>query len=462
MAAKFITFDRNTPMLLPPDLKDWVGEDDLVHFVIEAIDRLPLTCFKVNDRGSGSKQHNPFMMLALLVYCYSNGIFSSRKIERASYRDVAVRYLTADTHPDHDTICKFRRENSAAISKSFVEILNLAKEMGLLKVGKVSTDGTHIKANASINKNITYKRAKELKNKLHQDVLELLAQAEQADQSSEDHQKLPQEIARKEKLLTKMDTAIENLKKKAIVEQEAAEKAYKEKVKQRQEKEAKTGKKARGAKPKEPKNAEDIALESKRTHNFTDEESQVMRKSKLNGYTQSYNAQASVDADGSYLILGTHIGQCSNDKNELPTAYASIPDEIGKPTHLLADAGYATAEHLESLAKKVDLYVSVHCEDAHKERQYDYRPPKKKDGKVKQMRDQTLLDMKSKLETDEGKSIYRLRSKTVETVFGIIKQAIGFRDFSLRGTAKIASEWELVCTSHNIKRLFNMKHAQPS
>ena len=161
----------------------------MVHFVIEAIERLPLASFQVNERGSGSKQHNPYMMLALLVYCYSNGIFSSRKIERATYRDIAVRFLTADTHPDHDTICKFRRENSAAINKAFVEILHLAKEMGLLKVGKVSTDGTHMKANASINKNITYKRAKQLKAKLQQDVSDLLAKAEQADQSSEDHQK---------------------------------------------------------------------------------------------------------------------------------------------------------------------------------------------------------------------------------------------------------------------------------
>lgn len=449
-------------MLLPPDLKDWVGEDDLVHFVIEAVERLPLACFKVNERGSGSKQHNPFMMLTLLVYCYSNGIFSSRKIERASYRDIAVRYLTADTHPDHDTICKFRRENSAAIRKSFVEILHLAKEMGLLKVGKVSTDGTHIKANASINKNVTYKRAKELKAKLEQDVSDLLSQAEQEDKTAEDPQGLPQEINRRKKLLSKMDTAIEKLKTKAIAEQKTAEKAYEEKVKQREKKEAQTGKPAKGRKPKAPKNAEETALESKRTHNFTDDESQVMRKSRLDGYTQSYNAQASVDADGSYLILGTHIGECGNDKNELPTAYANIPDEIGKPSHLLADAGYATTAHLESLEDKVDLYVSVHSEDAHKERQYDFRPLKEKKQNPRKIKNATLLAMKTKLETDEGKAIYKLRSKTVETVFGIIKQAIGFRGFSLRGREKITSEWELVCTSYNIKRLFSLKQVESS
>lgn len=460
MAANFITFDRNTPMLLPPDLKDWVGEDDMVHFVIEAIERLPLASFQVNERGSGSKQHNPHMMLALLVYCYSNGIFSSRKIERATYRDIAVRFLTADTHPDHDTICKFRRENSAAINKAFVEILHLAKEMGLLKVGKVSTDGTHMKANASINKNITYKRAKQLKAKLQQDVSELLAKAEQADQSSEDHQKLPEEISRRQKLLSKMDAAIEGLKKKAETEQKAAEKVYQEKVKERKEKEKSTGKLTSGRKPQPPKDAEEIALESKRCHNFTDEESQVMRKSKLDGYTQSYNVQATVDADGSYLVLGNHVGEGPNDKNELPAAYESIPEEIGKPTHLLADAGYANTAHLETLSEEVDLYVSVHCEDAHKEREYDYRPLKEKKGKPKEIRNKTLLAMKSKLETDEGKAIYQLRSKTVETVFGIIKQAIGFRGFTLRGTEKITAEWELVCTSHNIKRLFNMKQAQ--
>ena len=446
-------------MLLPPDMRDWVDDEDMVHFVIEAVERLPLECFKVNQRGSGSKQHSPHMMLALLIYCYSNRIFSSRKIERATYRDVAVRYLTADTHPDHDTICKFRRENKVAITTAFVEVLQLAKELGLLKVGKVSTDGTHLKANASINQNITYKRAKELKLKLEQDVAELMIEAEKADNSSEEGQALPKEIARRQKLSQKMDEAISSLKKQAQKEHQAAQQSYEAKVKERAEKEKSTGKKIRGKKPKPPESAEKIAEESKRSHNFTDPDSQVMRKSKSAAYTQSYNAQATVDADGSQLIVGHHLGECSNDKRELIKAYQSIPPEVGKPTHQLADAGYANTDHIEELeaTTDVDLYISVHREDAHDERQYDYRPAEKLKKPKPKVIHPTLQKMKTKLETEEGRAIYKLRSQTVETTFGIIKEAMGFRNLLLRGAEKIALEWELVCTSYNFKRLFKLK-----
>ena len=163
MAARFVSVDRNTPMLLPPDLREWVLEDDLVHFVIEAVDRLPLERFRVNPRGTGAKQFPPHMMLALLIYSYANGLFSSRKIERATHRDVAIRYLTAGTHPDHGTICKFRRDNLEAFRESFVDVLELARELKLLKLGNVSLDGTHLKANASIDQNVSYQRAVEIR-----------------------------------------------------------------------------------------------------------------------------------------------------------------------------------------------------------------------------------------------------------------------------------------------------------
>jgi transposase len=208
MSARFVSVDRETPMLLPPDLRDWVPEDDLVHFVIEAVDRLPLEKFRVNHWGTGDAQFPPHMMLALLIYCYANGIFSSRKIERATYRDVAVRYLTAGTHPDHDTICKFRRENLEAFRESFVDVLELARELKLLKLGTVSIDGTHIKANASIDQNVTYRRAVEIREQLRLDIEELLKRAEQADAEDEDSQKLPAEVSRREKLRTGEGKAI--------------------------------------------------------------------------------------------------------------------------------------------------------------------------------------------------------------------------------------------------------------
>lgn len=206
MAHRFQNTDRHTPLLLPPDLREWVAEDDLVHFIIQAVERLPLATFAVNHKGCGDAQYSPHTMLALLIYCYANGIFSSRRIERATYRDVAVRYLTADMHPDHDTICALRRNNFAAIAAAFVDVLELAQELKLLKLGTVSLDGTHIKASASKDKNVTYERAPQLRTQLRQDVNALLQQAETADQTTNDPQALPQEIARREKLWQKMDT----------------------------------------------------------------------------------------------------------------------------------------------------------------------------------------------------------------------------------------------------------------
>ena len=210
-SPRFVVIDRDTPLLLPPDLRDWVPEDDLVHFVIAAVDRLPLEYFTVNWRGSGSAQHPPHMMLALLIYSYAMGVFSSRKIERATHRDVAVRYLTADTHPDHDTVCKFRRENLDAFAAAFVDVLELAREMGLLKVGRVSLDGSHFKADASIDGNVTHARATELRAELEADIAGLLEEAERADLSDEDADKLPREIARRERLHAKMEGAIAEL-----------------------------------------------------------------------------------------------------------------------------------------------------------------------------------------------------------------------------------------------------------
>src|SRR6185503_13051139 len=224
MAQRFKNADRNTPLLLPPDLREWVAEDDLVHFVIQAVERLPLSSFAVNAKGCGDEQYPPHMLLALLVYCYANGIFSSRRIERATYRDVAVGYLTADLHPDHDTICTFRRTNFEAIATAFVDVLELARELKLLQLGTVSLDGTHIKANASKDQNITDERAQQLRIQLRQDVDQLLQQAEVADQKEQDGQKLPEEIARRQQLLEKMNEAC------ARIEARAQEADYQRKV----------------------------------------------------------------------------------------------------------------------------------------------------------------------------------------------------------------------------------------
>lgn len=225
-------------MLLPADLRDWVPEDDVVHFVTQAVESVPTEHFRVNPRGTGSAQYPPSMMLALLIYCYANGIFSSRRIERATYRDISVRYLTADTHPDHDTIAKFRRENLALVAACFVHVLELAREMKLLKVGTVSLDGTKLKANASKNRNVRYDRAGELVEQLDQEVRELLEQAERTDQQDEsDGQRLPEEIARRQDLKAKLEVARERLEERAQARAQAERAEYERKVKEREERE---------------------------------------------------------------------------------------------------------------------------------------------------------------------------------------------------------------------------------
>lgn len=438
MAERLVNVDRDTPMLLPVDLRRWVPENDLVHFVISAVETMNLSGVSVNSRGSGSKQYPPRMMLALLIYCYANGIFASRRIERATYRDVAVRYLTGDTHPDHDTICVFRRENGEVVKEAFVEVLRVARQMGLMKVGMVSVDGTHIKANASKHKSVRYDRAGELEQLLRKDVEELLRRAEQSDaQPVEDGQNLPKEIARREALLEKMRWAREELEKRAKGEDE------------REHHDEHGGPKPGGESPVgQPKDSQQI--------NLTDPESALMRKSHHDSYEQAYNAQAVVDADGSQLILATNVIATPSDANELEVALEKVVQSVGPVQGMLADGGYVNAEAIERVQQKVDLYVAITSEN-NSYRRYDYRPPKK--HPAKKVVDPRLIAMREKVTSEAGKRIYGKRASSVEPVFGIIKSAMGLRQFLLRGMAKVRIEWDLACLSYNMKRLWSLSTA---
>ncbi len=440
-------------MLLPPDLRDWVPQGDMVHFVIEAVEGMRLNTLKINRRGSGSQQYPPKMMLGLLIYCYANGIFSSRRIERATYRDVAVRYLTGDTHPDHDTICTFRRENFDAVGEAFLQVLQLAGEIGVLKVGTVSVDGTHILANASKDKNVRYDRAGELERQLQSDIQQLLQEAEQMDRGEDDDgQSLPQEIARREKLLQKMQKAREQLEHRARQRAQAQQAEYEQKALRRQQREGKC--KGRHIHP--PKDTPDDHEQI----NLTDADGRLMRKSKRSSYEQAYNSQATVDADGSQLILGGHVSTCASDANELVPAVKDVPKEIGSISAVLADSGYINGKAWESLEQdEVDVYVAVSRAENHSQRNYDYRPASVTDKPAKVIKDQRLLDMREKLRTDAGRRLYAKRKQTVEPVFGIIKHVMGFRQFLLRGLAKVSGEWDLVCLAYNVKRLCVLKTA---
>lgn len=421
----------------------------MVHFVLEAVEQVPIQHFKVNSHGGGSKQYHPHMMLALLIYSYANGVFGSRRIEAATYRDIAVRYLCADTHPDHDTICKFRRENFAAVSESFLRVLLLARELKLLKVGMISVDGTKIDANASQHRNVRYDRAGQLIEQLEQDIGELLEKAEAADNGErEEGQKLPEELARREKLKGELEQARERLENEAKAKAEREQADYERKV---QARERRPGK-AKGKKPKPP---DDTPPKDKQS-NLTDPDSALMRKNKGSGYRQSYNAQAAVSTDGSQLVVGNRISQSASDRNELVSNVASVPDELGQVTGVLADNGYANGAEVDELERKsIEVLVATSGGEA---RAYDFRPPKPlKDPPANSQ--PWVKRMKQRTKSERGRKKYRLRQQTVEPVFGIIKEVLGFRRFLLRGLEKVEGEWELVCLAYNFKRLHRMMQA---
>jgi hypothetical protein len=270
------------------------------------------------------------MMLALLIYCYANGVFSSRRVQRATYRDIAVRYLTGDTHPDHDTICAFRRENGELVREAFEQVLRLARQMGPLRVGTVAVDGTHIKANASKHKSVRYDRAGELERQLREDVKKLLEQAEASDRENRpDEQELPQEIGRRERLREKIIEARRQLEQRAKDEADA----------QQQDRGGDGGPEGGGQSPAVPKDSQQI--------NLTDPDSALMRKSRQDSYVQAYNAQAVVDVEVSQLVLATAVIRTPSDANQLEPALESVPEYAGRVERMLADAGYVNAEAIE-------------------------------------------------------------------------------------------------------------------
>lgn len=448
--SKFIVVDHNQALLLPPDLREWVPEDDLVNFVIEAARRVPVSKFKVNLRGTGSAQHHPHTLLALLVYCYSQGVFGSRRIERATYRDVAVRYLTGDTHPDHDTLCKFRRENEVALKEAFLQVLLLAKELKLLKVGTVSVDGSKIDANASKHRSVRYDRALALRAQLQQEIDGLMSQAEQADlREREDGTRLPNELSRLAKLRAQMDRATARLEAQAKAQAERDRAAHAEKVAARE---------ARPGRRKGPKIQPPTETPKPETQtNLTDPDSQLMRKNKHSEYRQAYNAQLAVDADGSQLILGARVSTCASDRNEMVADVEAIDADVGTATQVLADNGFATGSEVETLqARGIDVLVAIGRPER---RRHDLRPEPEASKPPPQIREEWMLTMQARLKEEPHRQRYRLRQQTVEPVFGIIKSVLGFRQFLLRGADKVRTEWTLVSLAYNVKRLHRLQLA---
>ena len=366
--------DRSQRLLLPPDPKDWVADDDLAHFIVEAAERVDITAFSVSRTGCGKAQYHPRMMLALLVYCYANGIFSSRRIEQATYRNLSVRFIAADSHPDHDSIAKFRRQNGPAFQAAFAHILLLAKQLGLLQVGTVSIDGTKIDANASKIKSLRHDRTQTLRAKLEKDIARLVAQAEAADREpGDDGLSLPEEIARRQTLKAKLDAAAARL--------EAA---------------AKDGAGKNGADSDDPP-----APPPGRQTDPTDADSAIMRKSARHEYRQAYNAQAIVDADGGRLVLASDVLATSNDRQGFDAFIDDPCRAHGKPGTLLADAGHGSKAIVEgSRRRKIEPPIAVTRRS--KPRAYDFRPPRDPDKPPPAIESSWRKQMMAKLQTDEA------------------------------------------------------------
>jgi len=389
-------------------------------------------------------------MLGLLVYCYATGRFSSRQIEAATYRDVAVRVLCDGKHPDHDTICKFRRRNKEAFAACFVQVLELAQAMKLLRVGKVSVDGTKVKASASKHAAVSYGRAGELIKRLREEVQQLMQKAEEADSAPlEDGLSIPQEIKRREERVAQMEKARAEIELRARQRAESQQQEYQSKVEERAARRAR-GERMRGQEPKPPEETP----QEKDQYNFTDPQSRIMKAGSGAHFEQAYNAQAAVDAEGSLLILGQRVTEHCNDKQELVQTVDSIVEETGELEAVIADTGYYSETAVKELEERgIPAYVAVEKGHHHKtvadlEQRRDPAPlPDEATAKEK---------MVHRLRTREGKEIYRLRHQTVEPVFGIIKQILGFRQFLLRGKVKVSLEWNVVTLAYNFKRLHKL------
>ncbi|MFW7266891.1 IS1182 family transposase [Gluconacetobacter sp. Hr-1-5] len=446
--SSFIPFDRSQPYLLPPDVKSWLPSDDVAHFIVAAVERVPLGAFSVPRRTGGKAQYHPRLMLALLIYAYANGVFSSRRIERATYRDIGMRFVAANLHPDHDTIATFRRSNRTAIEAAFLHVLELARETGLMRLGTVSIDGTKIDANASKYRSIRYDRAKELREKLTADIATLMERAEAADATDTDHQALPEELARREALKAKLDEACARLEAET---QEQAETARPEYERRKAAFDAKRGR--RGRPPKEP----DDKPPSDRQINLTDPDSKLMRRSDAHEYRQAYNAQAVVCAEGSQLILEHGIVATTADAPSFAATILGMEKRIGLPRTVLADTGFASGKAIGLLqASGVDPLVAIGR--PMDRRPYDFRPepPSKAPPRITEP---WRLDMKTRLQQDPAKTLYTLRKQTVEPVFGIIKSVMGFTRFDLRGLANVATEWTLLALAYNCRRITRLTAA---
>jgi len=446
--SNFRLIDRDTGFLMPPSVDEWLPQRHLARFVVDVVAGLDLRAMTGSYRGSGEASYHPQLLLGLLIYGYATGVFSSRKLERATYDSVAFRFIAANEHPDHDTIATFRRRFLKQIEALFVQVLGVACEMGVLKMGTVALDGTKIHANASRHSALSYERAGQIEAQLQAEVAELMARAEAVDQADvPDGMQIPEELARREKRLAAIARARATIEARAKERHARAQAEHDAHMAARAAKTAATGKKPGGRVPHPPAEG---PLSTDQV-NLTDEESRIMPVAG-GGFEQCYNAQAVV-AVGSLLVIAADVVQAPNDKQQLVPMLGKItalPDALGKIGALLADHGYFSEGNVNACAAAgIEPVIAMGREAHHPSlaARFAEPPPSPKNP--------TPLDaMAHRLKTPEGKKRYALRKQTPEPVFGIIKSVLGFRQFLLRGLDQVRSEWSLVTMAWNMKRMF--------
>jgi transposase len=446
MTRKFLTVDYDAALHQTVTIEECLSPNHLARFIVTIIAQLDLKAFYARYASMGGVAFAPEVLLGLLFYGYATGLFSSRQLEKATYESIPFRYNAGGLHPDHDTIANFRKTFLTEIKALFVQVLVVAQEAGALHLGNISLDGSKIHADASKSHAVSYKRLLELEKQLQQEVEELFALAEQVEQSDlPDGLNIADEIAFRQGRVVNLAEAKVVLEARAQERYAAEQAAYQAKLRERAEKAEQTGRKPEGHPPAPPTSGP----RDDDQYNFTDPDSRIMKNSTNKGVDQHYNPQVAVDQE-SFLIVANTLSNHPNDQAEaLPTVDA-IPPAVGKPKAAALDHGFFSATNINGLeARGIEPYIATGREPHHRSWRAFFAEepvPPSADASPR-------MKMAYKLQTEIGKRIYRLRKCTVEPVIGIIKEILGFRQFSLRGLVAVAGEWCLVCLAFNLKRL---------
>jgi transposase len=450
MTRKFKTADYEKTLELQISLGDVLPPEHLARFMVDVVAQLDLSAIYKQYSDQGAPPYAPEVLLGLLFYGYATGVFSSRKIEQATYEVIPFRFIAGDMHPDHATIAHFRQQFLAELKELFVQILLIAQAMGHLQVGNVSLDGSKIHADASKSKAVSYKRLLAIEAYVQAEVNELFALAEAADGGQwPDEMNIEDELERRQQQLARLAEAKKVLEVRAQAHYEAEQADYEAKMRARAAKAAKKGRKPRGRPPKPPTPGPG----DKDQYNFTDPESRLMKNATNTGFDQHYNTQLVVDHE-SRLIVGHWLCNQTNDQQAALPTIDTVPPELGQPQKANLDTGYFSEHNIAGLEERgIEPYIATGRSPHHQGwRAYflDNPDPPPADASVKEQ-------MAYKLRTDIGKALYRLRKSTVEPVIGIIKEVLGFRQFSLRGLCAAGGEWTLVCLAYNLKRLHTLQ-----